>query len=216
VHTVTTLHAVFQPICSRLLPPDTDVMNLVDDSLLQDARSAGGVTPQIRRRLACAVWSASDAGAQAVLVTCSSMGDVVDDLAGLVTVPVLRVDDAMAEAAVQHGNRIGVAATLSTTLEPTMGLVRRKGDARGRTLTVRSALCDGAFDAARAGDIERHDELIREAVSGLAREVDVVILAQASMARALASLESSVPILTSPELAVASLAASLNGRPTDG
>ena len=53
------------------------------------------------------------------------------------------------------------------------------------------------------GDTERHDRMVSEVLSGLKSEVDVVVLAQASMARVVPSLPAGgAPILTSPELAV--------------
>jgi hypothetical protein len=64
-------------------------------------------------------------------------------------------------------------------------------------------LCDGAFDALAGGDQGRHDELVRAGLAELAGDVDVVVLAQASMARIFAALpeeERLVPILSSPRL----------------
>ena len=47
------------------------------------------------------------------MVTCSSIGPAVEAGAKLMGVPVLRVDQPMADIAVQTGKRIGVIATLS-------------------------------------------------------------------------------------------------------
>jgi aspartate/glutamate racemase len=206
IHTVTSLPGVFAPLCAQLLPDGTDVTNVVDDSLLADARRAGTVTPQLARRLAGHIWSAQDGGADAIMVTCSSMGAVVNLLEAFTAVPLLRVDEAMVREAVERGSRVGVAATLSTTLEPTADLVHRVSTSLHRTVEVITQLCEGAFDAAVAGDTGRHDELVRTGVRELSRRADVVILAQASMARALPDDASEVPVLTSPELAVMSLA----------
>ena len=51
------------------------------------------------------------------MVTCSSIGRAVETAAELVATPVLRVDRPMAEQAVARASRIGVVATLPTTLE---------------------------------------------------------------------------------------------------
>jgi Asp/Glu/hydantoin racemase len=115
----------------------------------------------------------------------------------------------MADLAVQTGSRIGVIATLRTTLEPTTDLVRRRAAAAGRTVHLTARLVEGAFDALMAGDAATHDRLVAEALRQLAGEVDVVVLAQASMARVvdtLAAEDRRVPILASPPLAIAHLA----------
>jgi hypothetical protein len=94
-----------------------------------------------------------------------------------------------------------VIATLPTTLEPTAALVAARAALAGREVEVVSYLCEGAFAALQAGDTERHDNLVREGLRSLGVSVDVIVLAQASMARvadALAPEERPVPILTSP------------------
>ena len=61
-----------------------------------------------------------------------------------------------------------------------------------------------------SGDGAKHDTLVFAALNDLARKVDVIVLAQASMARVVDSLTPSqkpVPILASPRLAVEHLAA---------
>lgn len=211
IHTVTSLPDAFRPLCEELLPPDTEVTNIVDESLLRGARLAGRVTPLIRRRLATHVWGAIDMGVQAALVTCSSMGEIVDLLAPFSDIPVVRVDVAMVQEALRLADRIGVAATLATTLEPTAALLRREAEELGKEAKIVSHVCDGAFDAGVAGDRSKHDRLVSEAVQSMAAEVDVVILAQASMARALDGHPIPVPVLSSPRLAVARLAQVLAG-----
>jgi Asp/Glu/hydantoin racemase len=118
--------------------------------------------------------------------------------------PVVRVDEPMAERAVRLGRRIGVAATLRTTLQPTLELLRAKALDAGRQVDLVESLCEGAFAAVLSGDTQTHDRLLTESLCALRTSVDVVVLAQASMARVVASLPGNghVPILSSPELAV--------------
>ena len=149
------------------------------------------------------VESAADAGADLVVVTCSSIGPAVDASRDFVDVPVLRIDEPMADEAVRLGSRVGVVATLATTLEPTAALVARRAEAAGRPVDVVARVCDGAFEALSAGDRDRHDELVRDGLRELIADVDVVVLAQASMARVVETLpeeERTVPILASPRL----------------
>jgi Asp/Glu/hydantoin racemase len=129
-----------------------------------------------------------------------------------VDIPVLRVDDPMADLALASGTRIGVAATVRTTLTPTVSLIERKATAARKKVSVISKLCEGAFDALLAGDTTKHDALVRAGLQELIPQVDVVVLAQASMARIVETLPEAdrlLPILSSPRLAIQRLAETL-------
>jgi hypothetical protein len=129
----------------------------------------------------------------------------------MLQVPVLRIDEGMAEKAVQIGGKIAVLATVGSTMEPTARLLERTAAAKG-DVEIDSLLVRGAYDALVAGRREEHDRLIRETLSEVfGRDFGVVVLAQASMARISAQLpEPSVPVLTSPRLAMERVAARLS------
>jgi Asp/Glu/hydantoin racemase len=203
IHTVSNLRNVFGPLAEELLPNIT-VKHVVDESLLKDAIAHGELTPEIEARLVGHVAELARSGADAIMVTCSSMGQGVNRLATKMDLPVLRVDAAMVDEALRIGKRIGVLATLRTTMTPTVELVRSNGDGR---VKVEALVCEGAFEALKAGDVERHDQLVRSGLRRVEPLVDVVILAQASMARVLAGpgMTSQVPILSSPRLAIEAL-----------
>ena len=208
VHTSATLVPVFAALCKEKLP-NVDVFNIADDSLVKGIREAGSLTATIARRVAGYLESAELAGADYIMVTCSSIGPAVEAGAKLMGVPVLRVDQPMADKAVATGNRIGVIATLSTTLEPTADLISRRAAIAGKQIQLASRLVDGAFEALMSGDGATHDAKVVAALKELSQQVDVIVLAQASMARVVDSLASSdkrVPILASPGIAVDYLA----------
>ncbi|MDP8905236.1 MAG: aspartate/glutamate racemase family protein [Chloroflexota bacterium] len=202
VHTVAGLVPRFRELAAELLP-DVETFDIVDETLLRDATAEGRVSLDTARRLLAHLAAAERHGADAILVTCSSMGGAVDAGRQFAGVPLLRVDQAMAEQAVARGTRIGVLATLRSTLAPTAELIRRTAAEAGREAEVREHVCEGAFDALRAGDTERHDTLVRGGLRGLVGWADVIVLAQASMARVVDSLseeERATPILSSPRL----------------
>ena len=212
VHTSATLVPVFQELISTKLP-HVDSFNIVDDSVIKDVIREGKLTPTTASRVVGHISAAAAAGADLVLATCSSIGQAVEIAAKLNSVPVLRVDQPMADQAVAMGKRIGVIATLSTTLEPTADLVHRRAALAGREIELTARLCDGAFAALMAGNTEDHDQRIAEALKELNKQVDVILLAQASMARVLDSLPSGaiqVPVLASPPSAVDHLSMVLN------
>ena len=208
VHTSATLVPVFGQLCKDKLP-GVDVFNIADDSLVKGIIAAGSLTATISRRVASYLESAELAGADYILVTCSSIGPAVEAAAKLTGVPVLRVDQPMADRAVQMGQRVGVIATLATTLEPTADLISRRAAFAGKKIELTSRLCEGAFDALMSGDGAKHDAIVSAALKKLAKSVDVIVLAQASMARvvdALPAEQKRVPILASPALAIDYLA----------
>lgn len=206
VHTSATLVPVFAQLCKEKLP-NVEVFNIADDSLVKGIREAGGLTAQISRRVAAYLESAELAGADYIMVTCSSIGPAVEAGAKLTGVPVLRVDQPMADKAVATGKRIGVIATLSTTLEPTADLIQRRAAAAGKKIELTSKLAEGAFEALMSGDAVKHDAMVAAALKELSKQVDVIVLAQASMARVVETLaEKPVPILASPGIAVDYLA----------
>jgi hypothetical protein len=69
---------------------------------------------------------------------------------------------------------------------------------------IRTALAEGAFAALGQNDTETHDRKVQATLADLAGWADVIVLAQASMARALAGASEvgGVPVLTSPRLGV--------------
>jgi Asp/Glu/hydantoin racemase len=212
LHTSATLVPIFEQLCKAKLP-GVAVFNLVDDSLIKDVIAYGYLRPQTARRVTQLVAAAEDAGADYIMVTCSSIGAAVETAATLAGVPVLRVDQPMADQAVTTAKRIGVIATLPTTLEPTADLIRRRAAAAGREVDVTARLCDGAFEALMSGDAAKHDAMVAAALQELASQVDVIALAQASMARVvdtLSEIERRTPILASPAIAVDYLAGVLN------
>lgn len=202
IHTSPVLVPIFTQLATELLP-GVQLFHMVDESLIKNTIAAGQLTKTTARRVFSLIESAQQAGATAVMVTCSSIGHAVALARPLIDVPVLRVDEAMAESAISSGQRIGVAATLRTTLEPTLQLLRDTAERNGKIIDTVPCLCEGAFEAVLCGQTEHHDRLVLAALQELSKSVDVIVLAQASMARVIPSLPvNGITILSSPRLAV--------------
>lgn len=210
IHTVPTLPATFHDLVAAHAGADAEQIHVVDPWLLRTAIAAGGVTPEIVDRLAAHVAHLRDRGADGVLVTCSTLGEATEQVAERLgaTSPVVRVDQGMADRAVElagDGSTVAVLATVASTVGPTQRLVHRSAAAAGVTVTVEVELLDEAGRAREAGDTARHDTLVADAVARWSGRVDVVVLAQASMAGAVArsvpETAERTPVLTSLELA---------------
>jgi Asp/Glu/hydantoin racemase len=182
------------------------VINIVDDSLLNDVRSAGHLTPEVTSRIYSYMQNAQSMGADLILNACSSVGEATDLLRGMIRTPIIKVDESMAEEASRIGSRIGVVATVPTTLEPTVRLIKKKAAEHHRDVTVVERIAEGAFDALLAGNAASHDEILTSTIVTLMNEVDVVVLAQVSMARLVPLLGATkVPVLSSPQSGVAAV-----------
>lgn len=107
IHTSPTMIPVFKPLAAELLPKEVNVFNMVDESLLCDIIREKGCPPVTARRLVGHVVAADEAGAQHILVTCSSMGRAVEASRALVKAKVLRVDEPMADKAVAIASASG-------------------------------------------------------------------------------------------------------------
>jgi aspartate/glutamate racemase len=200
LHTGAVNIAPFAALARTHLP-DATAINLLDDRIVADLADPQRAA-SVPDRVTALVQAAADAGAEMVLMTCSSISPLAREVSQKVGIPVLRIDEAMADEAVVIGDRIAVIATLPTTLTPTTTLIRERAALAGREPVLTSEVVEGAFAAVSGGDRAEHDRLVAAAIERLAAEADVVVLAQASMASAADAVTVDVPVLTSSERGV--------------
>ena len=158
-----------------------ELISSSDPSILAEVRDSGWVTPRAAARLVSMYMDAVNAGADVILNACSSVGDVADaaqDIARLTGVPIVRIDEEMARQAVRSGRRIGVMATLSSTLEPTKSTILRVAREMGKRVTLVDALLDGAFGLSQ----DEFRRRMTDKATEIAGDVDVILFAQGSMA----------------------------------
>jgi len=212
VHTGAIMIDLLKPLFAELLP-GIRVINIVDDSIVAEAGRAGKITPGITKRLISYYFAGIDAGADVVFNTCSSVGEVADLARQMLPVPLVKIDEPMAIKAVERASKIGVIATLPTTLVPTVRLVRTQAARLEKSVSVIEGLAEGAFQALVGGDPAKHDHTILDTARRLAGDVDLFVLAQASMARMEAALSEATgkPVLSSPRLGTLAVKAILEG-----
>lgn len=173
------------------------------EGVLDDAVGTGCVTDVMRQRTQAAIRALVAGGAAVVVCTCSTIGGVAEATTFSGGVRVMRIDRPMAEAAVASGRRIVVAATLPSTLRPTIDLLQQVAAEQGRTIEIVELLCADAWPYFQRGEQAAYAAAIANAVTASLRVDDIVVLAQASMAPAAGILSArGVDGLASPDLGV--------------
>lgn len=208
LHTAQSNVAVFNAAAQQLKLPEASLHHEVRLELLAAAELAGGLTPDIEGQTCDALLQLGRC-ADAVLLTCSTLGPCVSLISAgstvRATVPTIRVDRALAEEATRLGGKVVVLCAVETTLQPTARLFEEAAMGSGAQVEVR--LVQGAWGLFKAGNHRDYLAAIADAADRASQDgAAIVALAQASMAGA-AELAKHVPKpLTSP---VTGLAAAL-------
>lgn len=203
IQTSAVSSAELKALCDEIIP-DVTVCQIIDDSLIKEVNAAGGPTYGVKRRLYAYYRQAESLGVDLILNQCSSVGEVADAIKPFISVPILKIDEAMAEKAVTLGRRIGVVATVPTTVGPSVRLVEQKAREAGREIEIETHLVkDAMMLLIEKGDAEAHNRMVLGEVEAAAESCDAVVLAQGSMTVLLPLLgHIQKPVLTSPRLAV--------------
>jgi hypothetical protein len=219
--TVTLIHATqvaMPPVIEAFRAlPGVRLLNQLDEALLAEITRHGGLTEECVARMTTQISLAVQAGSNAVLTTCNAYSAVVMHTIRPRlehSVPVLVVDEPMIRQAVR-ADRIAVLATVAAGLESQRELLGLVADEQGRKPETSFVLRSDAFDLLVAGSAAEHDKILLAEIDRLADGADVVVLAQASMARVLPSVPARYRdrVLSSPRLAVNEVARLLGIRP---
>ena len=179
--------------------PGIKVTFITDSEMLADVREAGSPTPAVIERAVLYTMAAVRAGADLILFSCSTMGDVAELCRKFSSVPVVRIDEPMAREAVKLGNRIALISTLMTTQEPSRRLIERIGAEAGKDISIESCVKQEAWEALVKGDVGQHNRILMESIRGLDKKgFDAIVMAQVSMRALLPDLQDvKAPLLCS-------------------
>ena len=161
--------------------PDIEVYNIMDDSLLVDTRKYSGMTPTIASRMLNYAKAAEASGADGVICTCTSVHHATKMIRPLLNIPMINIEEPVAEMAAKSGKRIGVMGTIPTSPGAISWEIEEKAAEMGKEIEIVPVVVDGAFDVLCAGDRDKHDEMVCEALYKLSKEVDCIAFAQISM-----------------------------------
>lgn len=184
INTITNFKdIIYDPFTKKFADenPDIKVYDIMDDSLLEETRIYDGMTPTIASRVFHYAKAAESSGADGIICTCTSVNEATSLIRPFLNIPMINIEEPVAEMAVKNGTRIGVLATLPTSPAAIDRVIRRVADERGKKVEIVDAVAEGAFDVLCQGDRKKHDQMICEKLYRLAKEVDVIAFAQISM-----------------------------------
>lgn len=186
IHTVNQfMDMIYKPFAVPFAEDNAeiDIFNIMDDTLLKDTLTAGGITNAVSSRILNYTKSAAEAGADCVMVTCTSVNAAAKYARKFSPVPVFNIDEPVARETVKNGKVIGVLATLPTSPKGTIRLLNEEAALQNKDIKIVTKVAEGAFDALTSGDVKRHDEMVKTALFELAKEVDTITFAQISMSK---------------------------------
>ena len=214
---IALIHAVsvaMQPVADAFARtwPEAELVNVLDDALSRDRAREAALTPAIANRIGALADYAYGAGAAGILFTCSAFGPAIEAVARRLPIPVLKPNEAMFAESLRYGTKLGMLATFA----PSLAGMEEEFHDQTRHLrerpVLRTLLVQGAMDALRDGDADRHNALVARRAVELA-ECDAIMLAHFSTSRAAEAVAAAVkcPVLTSPGAAVSLLKHRLMG-----
>lgn len=201
------IFGVLERAIKKELHTSYQISHMTNPAIIAEVAAENRVTPRAAADLMRMYMAAADSGADIILNVCSSVGRVADtarpafELAG---VRLMRIDRRMCETVVQKYSRIGVVATLRSTLDPSCELVRECAEKAGKEVRVQEFLADGAFGLNQ----EQLEKLIIQAIEPGVGQVEVLVFAQASMSDCVPAVTErfGLPVYASPAFGAQELA----------
>ena len=190
-----------EPYIERYIP-EVQIMHLCDDTIQRDnIRAGAGVIPKVNYyKFAQYAHNLEEAGADLILLACPTFNYAAELGRPLVDTPIAQIDRPMMELAVKNGRKIGLLATLATTVPSSERLLDIAAAEAKASIERKTVLCPEAFEAYSRGDIARHNEILVDAVDKLSKEVDCIVMAQLSMSALAPDLkDTAVPVYNSGE-----------------
>ena len=202
IHSLVPLIGVFDRLAAERLG-NMSAKHILDEPLLKKVQQQGKFLENDYVRLQSHVHAAELISASLVIVTCSTFSPAVDVIRSSASIPVLKIDEKMIERAVETGSAIGVIATAASTLQPTESSLLNIANQMNKKISIKTVLVENALSLLLKGDPQKHDELVISAIREISPKVEVIVLAQASLARVMEHLPADmmkISILASPYL----------------
>jgi Asp/Glu/hydantoin racemase len=199
IHAIHLTIRAMQPFVERYIP-DVNVMHLCDDTIQRDNIAAGvGIIPKHNYfRFAQYAHNLQESGVELILLACSTFNFAAELARPMIDIPIMQIDRPMMELAVMQGKRVGLLATLATTVPSSERLLRIVSAEKNRPVEITTVLRPEAFEAVSKGDTETHNRILLEEIDKLSGKVDSIVMAQLSMSALAPHLgKTAVPVYNS-------------------
>jgi Asp/Glu/hydantoin racemase len=182
IHAAVFTSQIVQKYIDEIIP-EVSVMHLGDDTIQRDNLAAEvGTIPKVNYfKFVMYARFLEEAGVDLILLACSTFNRAVEYARPMITIPMLQIDRPMMDLAVQDGPRVGLLATLPSTVPSSERLLRLAAEEAGKEVDIKTVLSSEAFKSLRAGHTEKHNEILLEEIEKLSQEVDAIVMAQVSM-----------------------------------
>jgi Asp/Glu/hydantoin racemase len=212
---VSSTRAVFASMerAFREAFPEAQFLHILDETLLENFRQDGGISPRSRLKALKMAITAQESGVNAILVTCSTLSPSVDDFRPFLSIPVVKIDEPVIEWVVQSSRSVALVATADTVLKSVEPLVLEKAGRSGRKVSISRVVKKDLWPLLAKDPAAFYRE-IGEAAAKAAKECEAVILTQVSIAPGLDFVDPAVRgrVYASPLYAVRELRRILESR----
>ncbi len=186
LYTINTVNNFMEIIFNPHVKPYADekgitVFNILDDSLLRSTLDDAGMTPTTASRMLNYAKAAEASGADGIIVTCTSVNEATKNICPFLNIPIINIEEPVAQMAVEAGKKIGILATLPSSPVAIERVMRQKAKELDKDIEIVTRVAQGAFDILCSGDRAKHDEMVCACLYELAKEVDCIAFAQISM-----------------------------------
>ena len=186
--TVGIIHAAListkgvQPFIQEIIPEVT-VVHVVDDTIQNSnfACQPGVIPKENFFKFANYAHNLELAGVDLIMLACSTFNRAVEVARPMINTPMLQIDRTMMDLAVKDGRKIGLLATVPTTVPASERLLKLAAEEAGKEIEITIVLCIKAFEEIKKGNVELHNELLLKEIEQLSETVDAIVMAQVSM-----------------------------------
>ena len=186
--TVGIIHAAListkgvQPFIQEIIPEVT-VVHVVDDTIQNSnfACQPGVIPKENFFKFATYAHNMELAGVDLIMLACSTFNRAVEVARPMINTPMLQIDRTMMDLAVMNGLKIGLLATVPTTVPASERLLKLAAEEAGKEIEITIVLCTKAFEEIKKGNVDLHNELLLKEIEQLSETVDAIVMAQVSM-----------------------------------
>jgi len=183
--------------------PEAELVSILEEGLSMDSASSRVTTVALNTRIVDLARYAERLNPDGILYTCSAFGEGIEQAARTSKLPVHKPNEAMFDAAFNYGDNIAMVYTFPSAVAGLEREFYQFAEQKNSKAKISSVFAEGARDALKEGDVEKHNTIIAQTAIGVSA-ADAILLAPFSMAPAVQTVRDVVntPILTSPESAI--------------